>query len=289
MKKIIENSVRNSQKLVLLLPKNNDKIEDKKLDSPKMAQGNAVLGRGRAWKMNRFIRKGMAIAAILCVFLSGCGTSVAQLTEEEEQIIVAYASGAVAKANKNQQQGLTYPTAKTAEEVTEEQQEPEATQEDNLQTENVTGQENSEEQTGQAAEEITWTDALNTSGLEAEYHGYQVKDSYMEGDYFALYAESGKTYLIMNVGLKNTTEQPMECNLFERNLQCSLIMNGTEVAEAMSTILLNDFLSYIKTLEVGAEEETVIIFELPKEEAETVQTLSVELTVDGTTYDINLE
>lgn len=236
--------------------------------------------------MNGFIRKSVAIAAILCVFLSGCGTSVAQLTEEEEQIIVAYASGAVAKANKNQVQGLTYPIAKTEEEVVEENQELEATLEDNSHSENVTGQENPE---GQAAEEVTWTDTLNISGLTAEYHGYQVKDNYMEGDYFALYAESGKTYLIVNVGLKNTTEQPMECNLLERNMQCSLVMNGTEVADAVPTILLNDFLSYIKTLEAGAEEETVIIFELPKEEAEVIQGLSVKLTVDGTTYDINLE
>lgn len=236
--------------------------------------------------MNGFIRKSVAVAASLCVFLSGCGTNVAQLTEEEEQIIVAYASGAVAKANKNQEQGLTYPTTKTEEEVAEEQQEPEVTLEDNSQAGNVTGQESSE---GQATEEVTWTEALNTSGLTAEYHGYQVKDNYMEGDYFALYAASGNTYLIVNIGLKNTTEQPVECNLFERNLQCSLIMNGTEVAEAMSTILLNDFLSYIKTLEAGAEEETVMIFELPKEEAETIQTLSVELTVEGTTYHIDLE
>lgn len=235
--------------------------------------------------MNGFIRKGAAIATILCVFLSGCGTSVAQLTEEEEQIIVAYASGAVAKANKNQVQGLTYPTAPIEEEVTEEQQEPETTMEDNSQAGNMTGQENPG---GQAAEEATWTDALNTSGLTAEYDGYQVNDRYMEGDYFALYAESGNTYLIVNVGLKNATEQPMECNLLERNMQCSLVLNGTEVADAMPTILLNDFLSYIKTLEAGAEEETVIIFELTKEEAEAIQTLSVELIVDGTPYYINL-
>lgn len=238
--------------------------------------------------MNGFIRKGMGIAAILCVFLSGCGTSVSQLTEEEEQIIVAYASGAVAKANKNQEQGLTYPTAGTEEEVTEEQQEPEVTLEDNSQAANVTGQENSEGQTGQAAEEATWTDALHISELTAEYHGYQVKDSYMEGDYFALYAESGKTYLIVNIGLKNITEQPVECNLLEKNMQCSLIMNGAEAADALPTILLRDFLTYIGTLEAGAEEETVLIFELPKEDAETIQTLSVQLTVDGTPYYINL-
>lgn len=241
--------------------------------------------------MKGFIRKGVTVAAVLCVFLSGCGTSVAQLTEDEEQIIVAYASGAVAKANKHQKQGLTYPPAEEEEVPVEEPSDSD--EENEVQEEqspdSSSGQDRIENQTEETAEEMTFTEALNISGLTAEYHGYQVKENYMEGDYFALYAEAGKMYLIVNVGLTNTTEQPLECNLLGKNLQCSLWVNGTEVADAAATILLTDFISYINTLEAGASEETIMIFELAKEEAEAIEQIGLRLTVDGTSYQIKLD
>ncbi len=111
----------------------------------------------------------------------------------------------------------------------------------------------------------------------------------MAGDYFALSASEGKTYLILNINLTNTLEQPLDCNLFAKGLESTLFINGESITAAMTTILLNDFQSYIKTLEPGAGEETVMIFEIPKEVAENIQTLFVEMTTEGSSYHVELE
>ena len=70
--------------------------------------------------MKRFIRRAGILAAAFCIFLAGCGTPMYKLTEEEENLIVAYASGTVAKGNRYMTQGLTYPQPEVEEELPEE-------------------------------------------------------------------------------------------------------------------------------------------------------------------------
>lgn len=240
--------------------------------------------------MKGFMKTGMVLAA-MCLFLTGCG-SVAQLTEEEEQVIVAYVSGAVAKANKYQVQGLTYPKEKEGlpEESGAENEDREGTSTKDTKP----GQENvqpGEQGNGDTSDvrTTTLTEALGLSGVQAEYQEYQVSGNYLEGDYFALNSRPGRTYVILKIRLRNTAEQPVDCNFLEKNMNCSLLVNGEKAGDAMSTILLNDFMSYIGTLEPAAETDTVVIFEVPEAMAENIQGLSLELEADGTLNHINLQ
>lgn len=241
--------------------------------------------------MKGLTRISAVVVIILSMLLAGCGSGMIQLTPEEEQLIVAYASGAVSKGNRTQEQGLTYRPE-------EEEQSPGTTE--NVQEEPTPGEDDTQgetgnpdtEQSGQEPEpEVVLsnlTDAVGIPGVTAEYRGYQLQDNYMVGDYFALSANEGNTYLVINIGLNNTGTEPIECNLIDRIMQCGLLVNGEAVTQAMSTILLNDFRTYMKTLGAASTEETVLIFEVPAEAAAGIQTIAIELLVGGTNYQVTL-
>lgn len=254
-----------------------------------MTYGDGVFRQRENLYMKGFIRISGVLIAALSIFFTGCGTDMVSLTEEEENVIAAYASGAVAKANKYQLKGLTYLSEE--EEVGEDVTAEEPEQENAASEGQITVGEATAENTGQEspANTATLTEVLNIPSVTAEYQGYQVKDNYMEGDYFALNAEPGNTYLILSIRLTNTSGEPIDCSILEQNLGISLLINGESVGRAMATILLNDFSTYVKTLEASAGEDTILIFEIPKEAVEDIQTLSIDIEASGTLYHIDLE
>lgn len=241
--------------------------------------------------MKGFARKAVVCVVILSMFLSGCGTAMISLTEEEEAIVVAYATGAVAKRNRCLTQGLTYYRPEKEEEPQEEEQvQPEENEnESETDTPEIPGEQGQPEQDEPIANVATLTEVLSMEGITAKYQGYQLKDSYVEGGYFAINAQEGNTYLIVNIGLTNTTQQPVQCNIYTKNMSCSLRINGTEKIQALTTIMLKDFLTYIDTIEPMAKDEVVVIFEVPQETVGSVQSLAMEIEMNEILYHIELE
>lgn len=239
--------------------------------------------------MRDFIKRSGLAGVVLCLFLTGCGEELWTMTPEEESLIVAYASSAVAKNNKYMSQGLTYYEEPKPEE--EPVQEPQDTylEEGQQPGENPAPDQGTAGETDQVGTSSTLSDAVGLPPVTAEYYGYQLMDNYMEGSYFALAAQPGNQLVVMSIGLFNPTQQPVECNNIARNISCTLKVNGESQFQAMSTALLNDFISYLDTLEAGESQETVLFFEVPVEVAGNMQSLGLELEVGGTVYHVDLQ
>ena len=126
------------------------------------------------------------------------------------------------------------------------------------------------------------------SPLTVEYRGYDLRKNYVVGDYFALNAGPQMTYLVLKVGLVNSAQEPVDCNMYAKNLRCGIYINDTFVSDAISTVLPEDFASFIGTLDGGATMETVVIFEIPEDVAGQIQSLSMDLESDGTVYHVIL-
>lgn len=242
--------------------------------------------------MKGFIRISAGMALALSLLLAGCGTPMAALTKAEEELIVAYASGAVSKANRAQERGLTW---QVEEELPpEEEVAPEGPeQEEGMPENDVTAEPGALGETGAedgpVMVDATLTEIVNIPGVTAEYLGYQTQNHYRSGDYFALNATEGNTCLVMNISLSNTSAEPVEANLFNRITQCRLLVNQEPMAGAMTTILPNDFMSFMGTLEAAETVDTVLIFEIPIQAAEGIQALILEFTIDGTNYRVTLQ
>lgn len=242
--------------------------------------------------MKGFIRRSrIAAVLLLCIFLAGCGTSMAKLTPEEENLIVAYAASSVAKGNKYMTQGLTYPKPEEPEDEEEPEAEPEQeeTEEDSKKQESGGGDvPKDEEDEGPAALEATLSEALKLDPVSVEYRGYDLRKNYVVGDYFALNAGTGKTYLVLHIGLVNTSQEAVECNIYSKNLGGSIYINDVLTAEAIVTVLTEDFTSFMGTVDAASEMGTVALFEVPEEAVQEIRSLSMDLEVDGVVYHIAL-
>lgn len=245
--------------------------------------------------MKGIMRKIGIGAMALCIVLTGCGTPMAKLTPEEENLIVAYASGSVARNNRYMTQGLTY--LREEEQDSQEsrpEQDPESEQEEAGDTnpEQDTGLTESQEggeQEETAFQETTLAEALGQSQASVEYRGYEICKNYLEGDYFALNSKPGMTYLVLHMGIVNTSPEAAECNLLAKNLRGSLYINDALAAYAVETVLPEDFMTFSGVLDGASEVDTVVIFEVPEETAQGIQSLSIGLETDEGAYRIALE
>lgn len=245
--------------------------------------------------MKGIMRKIGIGAIVLSVMLTGCGTPMAKLTPEEENMIVAYASGSVARNNRYMVQGLTY--LREDESDSRDNQEPESEQEEaGEDQEPETGQagpsEGEEPESGEpemAGQEATLSEALGQAPVSVEYRGYEICKNYLVGDYFALNSKPGMTYLVLHMGIVNTSQEAAEYSLLTRNLLCGIYINDAFAAYAVETVLPEDFLTFSGTLEGAAEAGTVVIFEVPEEAAQGIQSLAMSLEADGTAYRVALE
>lgn len=171
------------------------------------------------------MKKRMQFLAILLastVVLGGCGTSLYELTDDEEDLIVSAAAQAVAKHNVFQMDGITDVETETQmQENTTEQDTQQVQEETNTNTN--TGGTKTDTQT----KEIALSDLLGKN-LKVSYKEYSTASSYQEGDYFSVNAASGKTLIIMNINVKNTGKKNTKIDMLSKDVTFYGCFNGTD-------------------------------------------------------------
>ena len=159
-------------------------------------------------KMRPFI---ILLAGTLIVSLSGCGNTIPALSEEQEALVVEYASTAVLKHDANYQGKLVdLSTLKNEEETPVEEtmqapaeeadipKEPEQMQEPQ---QDVFSAEQAEAEIQADAEQI-----LGLQDVSLTYSGYEVDEFYPKNGneiYFVMNATPGNNLLVMKFTLRN--------------------------------------------------------------------------------------
>ena len=156
-----------------------------------------------------------AVLLVALVATTGCGEKAMTLTEEEESTIVNYTAHVVAKYNTKQPDGLARLSADTLDDIygTDSTKD----EEQNTQTDSILDEAKTDEtQMNEVPEsydsqgtdtenalpeeqQVTLSEALGIAGVEAAVTGIELKDSYVQEDYFAMDATAGKTYLVVHV------------------------------------------------------------------------------------------
>ena len=237
------------------------------------------------------------LLVVSMLFMTGCGESMLELTEEERSIIVNYAAHVVSKYNNYQGEGMTYVSQEEKErlenEKEEEEKNPQTEQGENSTSEpQVQGQipnEQGEEETPNATSNVTLQQALGLGNdIQAVYNGYELMPSYMEGDYYALNADAGNTFLVMHIDLKNQATEAMNCNLLAAGPVFTLTVNDGYKVNAETTILLNDLGTFSADLQVGQTTPTVLLFQIPEEQAAKIENVGLQVYINNEKFDINL-
>lgn len=223
------------------------------------------------------------IAAVLAsgMLLGGCGDAPYDLTESEENVIVNYSAHVVTKYNTYQKEGLTYVEPESTETVdADETSEPVA--EETAETSANPGADTGSTETGiemPVTATATLADLFGVPGVEFTYVGARVDGSYLAGDYYAMYPDTGKVYVILGIDITNTSETPLDIDILSKIPKFTAIVNGTVKSSAEMTVLNDDFSTFQETMMAGNTRETVLIFQVP-DSVTTVDSLQLYVQLD---------
>lgn len=232
-------------------------------------------------KMRPFI---ILLAGTLIVSLSGCGNMIPTLSEEQEALVVEYASTAVLKHDANYQGKLVdLSTLSNEEETPEEETTQEPVEEADIPKEPEQMQEPQQDVlSAEQAEAEIQADAEQILGLQdvsLTYSGYEVDEFYPKNGneiYFVMNATPGNNLLVVKFTLRNLLNEEQDIQIQPGTVRVKIIMNGEE-KNALTTMLLNDLATYQGTLGPNEETELVVVGEYPVEDLQVIDSLSVKL------------
>lgn len=230
-------------------------------------------------------RMRLLIFLLTSVLLTGgCGTTVYELTEEEEDLVVEYAAYALAKHNIYQKDGMT--SALPAQEETHQEQQQN--------TQQVTDYVNSAG--GGAGPDVVVTgETISLAGaighdtdLKVSYEGYSLKDSYQEGDYFSVNANEGKTLLVMEFRIKNPGKKTVNLDTVFMKNEFSACVDGSRWIPEKISFGTSSLSSYDGKIKTGETKKAVLIFEISEETVESIDTVSLSVKMEDKTYSVEL-
>lgn len=233
------------------------------------------------------MKKRMQFLTILLastVVLGGCGTSLYELTDDEEDLIVSAAAQAVAKHNIFQSDGIT-----DVEPETEPQMQENTTEQDTqqVQEETNTNTNTGGTKTDTQTKEITLSDLLGKN-LKVSYKGYSTASSYQEGDYFSVNATSGKTLIIMNINVKNTGKKNIKIDMLSKDVTFYGCFNGTDRIVEKKILSTKNLSTYQGKIKPGKSIKTVLVFEVSKKQADEISTQDLQVEMDGQMYQVTM-
>lgn len=233
------------------------------------------------------MKKRMQFLTILLastVVLGGCGTSLYELTDDEEDLIVSAAAQAVAKHNVFQSDGIT-----DVEPETEPQMQENTTEQDTqqVQEETNTNTNTGGTQTNTQTKEIALSDLLGKN-LKVSYKGYSTASSYQEGDYFNVNATSEKTLIIMNINVKNTGKKNIKIDMLSKDVTFYGCFNGTDRIVEKKILSTKNLSTYQGKIKPGKSIKTVLVFEVSKKQADEISTQDLQVEMDGQMYQVTM-
>lgn len=236
---------------------------------------------------------------ITCI-LTGCGNTMPELTEEENDVITEYAVNLLLKYDKNTSSRLV--DLADYEEENDMDSENDSPEEDNdaLEEETTPDEENglpvadtevvdiSEEANASSIEEF-----YSINGFSFQYTGYELKKEYPdmtenEADaFFAMEATPGMQLLVLKFQTVNQSSYETELNMLNYGTRMRVSVNGESPKSVLSTMLLNDIQTYKETVEANGATELVAVVEVP--EGTYVEDISLILKSDSDSTTISLQ
>ena len=238
------------------------------------------------------MRKAMRLLAILSatvLLISGCGTAMYELTEDEETLITQYAAYAVGKHNIRQKDGMTSDKPQE-EDTTKREQKP---QEDSKEPQDTQAASESGGEQGSGEDlsnypEVSLTDALGCdTSLKITYKGYEVSDAYKEGNYFSVNAGGGNTLLIMKFTIVNSGKKAVKYDTSSLQNTFYGMFGGSKIGEKM-TFSNKELSSSVTKIEAGKKTSAVMLFEISKDTAASITGEALLVEIDGTTYRVKM-
>ena len=235
--------------------------------------------------MKKYRRYLCIAVAVMMLFLTGCGTKLYELTEEEETLIVHSAAYLLAKHNIQQKDGVNgYPLPDSFEE-----EESESESESESDTEDAgNGSGGGAEESKPTTDMITLAELIgHKDSLKITYEGSYVSKSYKEGAAYIVDADAGKTFYVMKIKLTNITGGDVTVNNAAKSPIVKLVSDAVTVKSEV-TFLTGDFSTYQGTIGAGKSVETILLFEVSENVADKITAPTLQISIGKSTKTIKL-
>ncbi len=212
------------------------------------------------------MKKGLILGittAIGISFFSGCGDKLPAMSYEQERIVVEYAAQALLHHMKNYDSRLVDLSL-----YDEEQTQPEDPNAGKMDpaadTDTTDVSEDPQAPSTDTEPTLSLGELLMPDGAEITFMGYRITDHYPENDtpVFVFDADEGKKLLVMSFEIANRTDADMTIDLLSQEVVGEIELNGTEKTKVLSTLLLDDLLTFVGNVEAGSSIELVLISEV---------------------------
>lgn len=227
----------------------------------------------------------MASVLTVATVMTGCGTKIYDMTDEEQQLIVNYSAYALSKHNIYQPDGMTSATeAETEEQDTSAAETETETADEKTSEKTDTGHENGNSgQSQQTAQEtkptmqtVSLAQAIGYDGLSVSYAGLTTAETYKEGSYYSMEAGAGNIYAVLKFTLSNTTGTDMKVDLFTKTGKYRAAFSGGKEYEAEGSFLTYALNTFQGTIAAGQSVDVVLLFKVPQDTVCDSVTMSVE-------------
>ena len=206
------------------------------------------------------IMKKIAIAmCAVMVCLTGCGSQVITLTEDESNQIVTYAADVLLKYNGAAAHGINSTTLADEEQTdtaADTSQDTTNTSEESDSTSDTSGQTYTQDSSA-----VSLSEVLNLEGCTVEYVSLTSADSLTEGDYFDMLPQSGDVYQVLTVRIVNNTGSDVSLDFSSQSPQFTYEING-QTYKAARTVLSDDLANMQTTIKSGDSQKAVLVTEV---------------------------
>lgn len=246
------------------------------------------------------------VGAFLCgitaaIFMTGCGSVMPDLTEEETEIISEYAVGVLLKYDRVYSGRLMSVAEYEMEENRKAEREAAASVEQPAEEENAVEEDTaadtevvdvSQDTGAEAAVASTIEEYYGIQNITFQYTGYELTDSYPSGDegdnvFFAMDATEGMQLLVLKFTATNVGSGDQALDMMEHGARFRVSVNGGSGENTLTTMLLNDLQNYKDVIPAGSNVELVSIVEVPQ--GATIESIALTLRgAEGSTV-INLQ
>ena len=223
------------------------------------------------------------VTLLMSFVLTACGTPMYELTQEEEELIAQYAAYTLAKHNLYQKDGVKSIDPSLLNQVTTDEMDvPEVAPEDEADEVVLLDGEAGDGMSLDVGESISLATAMGHEELEVTYQGFMLTDSYKEGRHYAVSANPGNSFVVMQFQVSNPTDADVSVDMLAENKTFRACPDGSSWVNEDVTLLLYDFSSYKGTISAGEQVDMVLLFQTKTEKAELIKGVSLSVSSDGT-------
>lgn len=213
-------------------------------------------------------KKICVLTVVLAVLLTGCGTTVPELSYLDNDMAAQYMANELLKNDKEYSWTIDYDHAlleatPTPQPTVAPTPTP-ATEQDTTDTgEDGAKVDGAQEQDEVVLQSVSLSELYGAKGIKVDAVSYKVENSYGT-DYAVCTPSKGNKLVVVQFRVSNSTNKKQRVNFTKNKISASLFVNGEQIGSPLFSIVDGDLQFFNEVLKAKQKKQGVLLFEIDK-------------------------